>query len=333
MKIGVVIPAYNAERYAAECLDSLIAQTHSEWEAYIMDDGSTDGTLSILRAYAGRDARFRVWHQENKGLVATMNTLLDRLDPSVELVAFLDIDDFIHPQMLSTLAETLENTGADVAECSILHVPADATAASVFPLGATKPDVRVLTDMSIYWLHRTSPDGWINKQNKLYRREAIGRLRFQPTLSYEDDYFFACEVNANISSKAKIDAKFYAYRATPNSSTASIPFGKYVQATLERIRLSFAVFLDAGRVPKALEMEFRADLAKDAYRMCIRKNLKKNKNNRSRRELFKLAGETFRILEAEYGFSPIGLNPIQKIVYRSCRAGRYNIARLLVALT
>ena len=333
MKVGVVIPAYNGERYVADCLGSLRAQTHADWEAYVMDDGSRDGTLAAARAFAEADPRIRVWHQENSGLVATMNTLLDRLDGSVELVAFLDIDDFVHPQMFETLAGALERTGADVAECSIVHVPADASPAAVFarPVGGVRESV--IDDMSVYWLRRTSPDGWINKQNKLYRREAIGGLRFQPTLSYEDDYFFACEVNAHIRRKVKVDVGLYAYRANPNSSTASIPFREYVRATLERIRLSFAVFLDAGRVPKALEAEYRSDLSRDAYRMCIRKNLKKNRDAAERRELFSLAGDAFARLEREHGFSPVGLNPVQRLVYRACRRGRYCLARMLVALT
>ena len=333
MKIGVVIPAYNGERYVADCLGSLRAQTHEDWEAYVMDDGSRDGTLAAVRAFAESDPRIRVWHQENRGLVATMNSLLDRLGDAVRLVAFLDIDDFIHPQMFETLAAALERTGADVAECSIVHVPADASPGAVFASPAAVLRERVIDDMSVYWLRRTSPDGWINKQNKLYRREAIGGLRFQPTLSYEDDYFFACEVNARIRRKVKVDAGLYAYRANPNSSTASIPFREYVRSTLERIRLSFAVFLDAGRVPLAFEAEYRADLAKDAYRMCIRKNLKKNKNAAERRDLFMLAGAAFARLESEHGFRPCGLNPVQRLVYRACRRGRYGLARLLVALT
>ena len=332
MKIGVVIPAYNGERYVADCLGSLLAQTHEDWQAYVMDDGSRDGTLASVRVFAEGDSRIRVWHQENSGLVATMNALLDRLDGSVELVSFLDIDDFVHPRAFETLAAALERTDADVAECSIVHVPEDASPSSFArPLGEVRE--RVIDDMSVYWLRRTSPDGWINKQNKLYRRAAIGALRFQPTLSYEDDYFFACEVNARIRRKVKLDVGLYAYRATPNSATAAIPFRKYVLATLERIRLSCVVFLDAGRVPKPLEAEYRADLAKDAYRMCIRKNLKKNGNASERRELFMLAGEAFARLEREHGFSPTGLNPVQLLVYRACRRGRYLLARMLVAFT
>ena len=333
MKVGVVIPAYNGERYVTDCIGSLKAQTHADWEAYVMDDGSSDGTFAAVRALAQDDPRIRVWHQENCGLVATMNALLDRLDNSVELVAFLDIDDFIHPQTFEMLAAALERTDADVAECSIVHVPADAAPAAVFSRPVDCARERVIDDMSIYWLRRTSPEGWINKQNKLYRRSSIGALRFQPTLSYEDDYFFACEVNAQIHRKVKVDVGLYAYRANPNSSTSSMPFREYVRATLERIRLSFAVFLDAGRVPKALEAEYRSDIAKDAYRMCIRKNLKKNKNAVERRELFMLAGEAFVRLEREHGFRPTGLNPIQSLVYLACRNGRYSLARLLVAFT
>jgi hypothetical protein len=205
--------------------------------------------------------------------------------------------------------------------------------AKVFSRPVEGASERVIDDMSVYWLRRTSPDGWINKQNKLYRRGAIGDLRFQSTLSYEDDYFFACEVNAQIHRKVKLDVGLYAYRATPNSTTAATPFRKYVLATLERIRLSLVVFLEAGRVPKGPEAEYRHDLAKDAYRMCIRKNLKKNRDAALRRELFMLAGEAFARLEREHGFSPAGLNPVQLAVYRACLRGHYALARLLVALT
>ena len=329
MKIGVVIPAYNGEQYVADCIGSLLAQTHEDWEAYIMDDGSRDGTLAALNEFAKRDDRIHVWSQPNHGLVPTMNTLLDRLDDAIELVAFLDIDDFIHPQAYETLSAALERTGADVAECSIVHVLAGADLSSVFAAPVADVHERVIDDMSVYWLRRTAPGGWINKQNKLYRRDAIRGLRFRPSLSYEDDNFFACEVNAAIRRKVKVDAALYAYRDNPSSATSSIPFREYVRSTLERIRLSSETFLKPGRVPAGLVAEYRADLARDAYRMCIRKNLRKNPDPVSRRELFLSAGESFARLERECGFTPIGLSPLQRIVYSACRHGRYRLARVL----
>ena len=332
MKIGVIVPAYNAERYVADCLDSILAQTHQDFEVYAMDDGSADGTGDAICAYAARDPRIRVWRQENRGLVATMNTLLDRLDPSVEAVSFVDIDDFIHPEMFARLAAALERSDSDVAECRIVHVPRDAHPESAFaaPVAAGE---RTVGDMSVYWLRRTSPDGWINKQNKLYRRKTLDGIRFQPTLSYEDDYFFACEVNAAIRRKAILDAELYAYRDNPSSATSQIPFAKYVQATAERIRLCCEIFLKQGRVPSAFERGYREDLSKDAYRMVIRKNLKKNGSVDSRRVLFRFAGERLAALERDYCFVPVGLNPVQRLIWSCCRRGRYALARLLVFLT
>lgn len=332
MRIGVIIPAYNCERYVADCLRSLQAQTYADWQAYVMDDGSKDGTLAAVEAFSAADPRIRVWHQENHGLVATMNTLLDRLDDSIELVSFLDSDDFIHPETYARLTEALVRNKADVVECRIAHVPEDAHPETTFSrLGQVSETC--MNDLSVYWVRRTSPDGWINKQNKLYRRTAIGALRFQPTLSYEDDFFFACEVNAQIRRKVRLDVAFYAYRASPNSTTAEIPFRKYVGATLERIRLSCAVFLNAGRVPAAVEGEYRADLSKDAYRMCLRKNLKKNPDPKLRRELFFEAGAHFAMLERDYSFVPTGLNLLQRMIWRACRKDCYALARILVFLT
>ena len=333
MKIGVIIPAYNAERYVADCLDSILAQTHRDFEVYVMDDGSTDGTGDAIRAYAARDPRIRVWRQENRSLVvATMNALLDRLDPSVEAVSFVDIDDFIHPEMFARLAAALERTDADVAECRIVYLPQDAHPQSAFQ-GPVAAGERTVGDMSIYWLRRTSPAGWINKQNKLYRRRVLDGIRFRQTLSYEEDYFFACEVNAAIRRKVILDAEMYAYRDNPNSATSRISFAKYVQSTAERIRLCCEIFLKRGRVPAEFERGYREDLSKDAYRMVIRKNLKKNGSADSRRALFLSAGERLAALEREYGFVPVGLNPVQRLIWSCCRRGRYALARLLVFLT
>ena len=333
MKIAVVIPAFNGERYVADCIGSLQAETHEDWEAYVMDDGSTDGTLSAVQSFAAADPRIRVWRQENRGLVATMNALLDKIDDSADFISFLDIDDFIHPRMFEVLLSAAERTKADVAECSIVHVPHEARPGDVFHDLPKDIRERLIDDMSIYWVRRTSPDGWINKQNKIYRRKSLGGLRFRPTLSYEDDLFFACEVNARIRRQVKLDVDFYAYRSNPSSATGVVPMRKYVGATLERIRLSCEVFLKGGLVPEKFLHEFRTDLAKDAYRMCIRKNLKKSKDSAMRRELFLEAGRSFAALERDWGFSPVGLNPVQSLIYRACLRGRYGLASLLVCLT
>ena len=76
-KFSIIIPVYNVAPYLRECLDSVLAQTLTDWEAICVDDGSTDGSGAILDEYAARDQRFRIIHQPNSGVSAARNVALD----------------------------------------------------------------------------------------------------------------------------------------------------------------------------------------------------------------------------------------------------------------
>lgn len=75
---SVIVPVYNVAPYLGECLDSVLAQTFTDWECLCTDDGSKDGSDLILDAYARRDPRFRITHQPNAGVSAARNRALDR---------------------------------------------------------------------------------------------------------------------------------------------------------------------------------------------------------------------------------------------------------------
>lgn len=90
-KFSIIIPVYNVDPYLRECLDSVLSQTFSDWEAICVDDGSTDGSGAILDEYAEKDARFRVIHQKNAGVSAARNVALDCARG--EWIGFLDADD------------------------------------------------------------------------------------------------------------------------------------------------------------------------------------------------------------------------------------------------
>lgn len=101
MKISVILPCYNAAHYLGECLDSLLAQTMGDFEALLVDDGSTDDTLSIARKYAARDARIQVLHQDNAGVSAARNRALGQAKG--EWATFVDGDDILPPDAFETL--------------------------------------------------------------------------------------------------------------------------------------------------------------------------------------------------------------------------------------
>lgn len=322
MKIAILIPVYNAEKYLCECLDSALAagtelmrQGRLSFEIRCRDDGSRDGSAAILKEYAGRHSNVTFVSQTNAGVSATRNRLMDELPDDVDAFAFLDSDDTVQPCMYAALAEAMVRTGADVAETEWDGIET------------------VLDDMSVFILRRTAPGRWINVINKLYRKSAVGSIRFRDGLCFEEDLFFNFEVHQAIRRKVLVPGHYYYYRPNPGSATSVLNLRRYFDSTTRRIRLSCEEFLNAGRIPSAPEPEFRRELVKDAYRMCLRKNLKKNKDAVLRRELFFAAGDFFRGLERDCGFCPDGLNPIQRLLYSCCRSGRYRFARCVACLT
>lgn len=106
--ISVVVPVYNAANYLDACLESLCAQDYPDWEAVLVDDGSTDDSPRLCDAWAAKEPRIRVLHRENGGVSAARNAGI--AEAKGELLAFLDSDDRVEPGYLSTLFRTMGDT-------------------------------------------------------------------------------------------------------------------------------------------------------------------------------------------------------------------------------
>ena len=94
-RVSVALPVHNCERYVAEAIESILAQTFTDFEFLIVDDGSTDGTLPILNRFAARDSRIRVISRPNTGIVGALNEMLGLA--RADLVARMDADDVALP--------------------------------------------------------------------------------------------------------------------------------------------------------------------------------------------------------------------------------------------
>jgi len=101
--VAVVVPAYQADAYLPAALDSLLAQTRTDWAAVVVDDGSSDATAQVAQGYADRDARIRLVRKENGGVSAARNSGLAALPTAARWVAFLDADDVYRPHALESL--------------------------------------------------------------------------------------------------------------------------------------------------------------------------------------------------------------------------------------
>lgn len=117
--VGVVIPAWGVEEWLDDCVRSLLAQTHTRWEAVIVDDGSVDRTGDIADEWARRDVRISVVHTVNGGLGSARN--LGAQHVRGDYLAFLDSDDVLPPTAYADLLASLEDSGSDFATGSIVR--------------------------------------------------------------------------------------------------------------------------------------------------------------------------------------------------------------------
>src|SRR5437762_10548606 len=110
MLVSVVVPAYNAGKYLGLTIESVLAQTYTDWELVIVDDGSTDDTWEVAGAYARSDPRVMRVQQPNRGQAVARNRGLQECHGAARYVAFLDADDLWEQDALQRLLQTLEAT-------------------------------------------------------------------------------------------------------------------------------------------------------------------------------------------------------------------------------
>lgn len=108
MKISAIVPVYNTEDLVGRCIESILSQSFLDWELILIDDGSKDGSLSVLKSYEMNDSRIKVIHQDNSGPGLARNRGIK--EATGEYVVFIDSDDYIAPHYF----ERLSNEKADV---------------------------------------------------------------------------------------------------------------------------------------------------------------------------------------------------------------------------
>lgn len=213
--VSIIIPVFNSEKYLSRCFDSILKQDYDAWEAFIVDDGSTDNSASICDEYAANDVRFKVLHQENRGVSAARNAALTRA--SGMYVCFVDSDDAVAPNYVSSLLFGLDNN--DMSVCGFIHC---------FPNGqhvVYRPDHQ--TTMSFL-----SPDTSLFQENIglfngpisiLYKMSIIkhNHLSFPEDISFGEDTLFNYSYLDFCQSISFIPAASYYYFSNKTASLSS----------------------------------------------------------------------------------------------------------------
>ena len=111
-EISVVLPVYNGGDYLSESIQSILEQSYTDFELLILDDGSTDNSLQLMRGFEQKDSRIRIYSRENRGLVPTLNELIQMARGT--WIARMDADDVADSARLQRQLDWLRQTGTDV---------------------------------------------------------------------------------------------------------------------------------------------------------------------------------------------------------------------------
>lgn len=209
-KISVIVPVYKVEAYLDRCVQSIVDQSYRNLEIILVDDGSPDRCPELCDAWARKDARIRVIHQNNAGAGAARNAGI--AVAAGDFFAFVDSDDCLSPHMYEHLLNLMD-TDTDIVECDFFATEALSPA---FPPIEDTCEVSSHTPQQAMEAHIADHIFRQTIWNKLYRRHTIQGVLF-PVGKLIDDEFWTYRVLGNAKKLKHSTAKLYAYMQQPDS--------------------------------------------------------------------------------------------------------------------
>lgn len=176
VKVSVIVPVYNVEKYIRKCLDSLVNQTLEDIEIIVVNDGSKDSSIDILKEYAEKHNNIKVYEKENGGLSDARNYGLQFA--TGKYIAFLDSDDYVDVNLYKRMYEKAKAEDSDMVECNFYWVYDN----------KTKKDIGQKYKGKKQMFEKARVVAW----NKLYKKEILekAKTQFSKGLRYEDVEFF-----------------------------------------------------------------------------------------------------------------------------------------------
>ena len=192
MKISVIVPAYNSEKWIRRCLESVLAQSYRNLEILVVDDGSKDRTFGIVKSIARKDERVKCFLQGNRGVSSARNQGLKQATGNI--ITFVDSDDYIEKDMYKTMLAVMIEEDADIVECACRHVDEEGRILRE----STRKSVELSGKRSCAknCLQRKNIGDYM--WNKIYKRKLFRGIQF-PSLRYSEDFY----VNARVYARAE----------------------------------------------------------------------------------------------------------------------------------
>lgn len=221
-KVSIIVPVYKAEKYLNRCVDSILAQTLTDFECILIDDGSPDNCPAICDEYAKKDSRIKVIHQKNSGVSAARNRGID--EANGDWIGFVDSDDWIDSKTYETAFNYTKSNSVEIVQW-----------------GMCSTDLKTFNKKEVFEKDFDFRNLEIGKEyasgcNKLFNKAFLdnNKIRFREDISYGEDLIFAFHC-FSLGRTGNIKNKAYYYYFQNEQSVCHIPSEKNIQTYIEAI--------------------------------------------------------------------------------------------------
>lgn len=268
-EISIIVPVYQVEKYIRQCVDSILAQTFTDFELILVDDGSTDNSGKICDEYAQKDKRITTLHKENGGLSDARNYGLDQADGKYFM--FVDSDDYIAPDMAECLHKAIIKENADIVACNFCCVSENGETDF-----STENKAEILSGSEIFYNRKNERNYgfWTVAWNKLYKSETFKNIKFRFGKYHEDEFWANDIYRFNIKVVA-ISESLYYYRQRNDSIMGNSDIAKCFDI-IEAFQERTAVYL---KKEKYSSQAYKVLIYSLEY-LCESKKLIKNEDDK-----------------------------------------------------
>lgn len=253
--ISIIVPVYNAESVLERCIKSILAQTYTDIELLLINDGSSDSSEAICKRYSEIDSRVHLYTKKNGGSASARNYGI-RVSKG-EYIQFVDADDLIEKNMTEKLHRALTDNDVDWVICGVKLISLRRTSLNLFGDYCCKSREEICDVIIKYYTKAICHSCW----NKLYKKSFITSL-MEVKYVYGEDYIFNLNYMKNIHSLVTINEALYVYDCRNESVTRGKNNNKE-ETIKEQFDISYDIFtslFDSEQLNSVITTHFFNDL-------------------------------------------------------------------------
>lgn len=282
IKVSIIIPVFNSEKYLHNCIKSIINQTYKNFEVLLIDDGSTDQSGAICDFYSRKYSFIKSFHFSNKGVSFARNIGINESDG--DYVSFVDSDDTIDTLFLSKMVEGTNNGYFDIVQCGYKTISEEGQCEKSYEDAYEYSDYNQVDPIK----HLFEPEKTVSNSvwSKLFKRELLQNIRFDVKYRIGEDIKFIVECIRNSHNFKSIGGDYYNYLLRKESVTKAATSDRFfddfylndwlLELGYEDLDLTKAIYIrDAGRCITIYYSFLKSNIEKEKM-IYIRKRLKNN---------------------------------------------------------